>query len=153
MKGDGECRLLKHQSCHVEYQISVRRQTEERLRCTGKQYISLWLVWHFTQLCFTPTVLRSAGVSASVTCSRRKWVVFIVLPRRYFSQKNMAAKGVVRDNCRKKTFIILFLIWKGGLEGLALSLAIDIDWLSFENTLLDLVRFAVGCTKETISKA
>lgn len=63
MKGDGECKLLNHQPCHVEYHISVRRGLSSVLRYTGKQYISLHRVWHFTQLCVTPFGINLCGCS------------------------------------------------------------------------------------------
>lgn len=37
----------------MKYQISWRCQTEWCLRCTGKEYIFLQHVWHFSQHCLT----------------------------------------------------------------------------------------------------
>lgn len=49
------------------------------LRCTGKQYISLQHVWHFSQLCLTLEVLKSVGALSISYMQQKKQSFFQAL--------------------------------------------------------------------------
>lgn len=132
MKGDGECKLLNHQSCHAEYHISLRRVMNSVLRYAGKQRLSFWHVWHFAQLCLAPLVLISTGalsISFLQGTIQRVFHVLLVCFRGYMCVNESVCRNVGQlpsdDSTKTKTLILFFSVEKGGQKVFALSLIVN----------------------------